>query len=234
MLGHLLLLHNLAEGSAVAGAVLADDPWWIEEERRERASALARGELASRARLWRSKPRGAGRRTEAKRSFASLQRKNPKNTRTRWGTGAGVASAVAVRTDFLGALSHLVRVCGNVGVDEGVRGGRSVRYRPSSGVVKPRIDTRVPSRRVGRKREASRLPGARGACDARIVRGRARGRDTSVLVVFGRSLTCTDANVRLEEGEARASHLGFVNDERWRDFPFLVSAEESLMDESAR
>ena len=29
MLGHLLLLHHLAEGSTVTGAVLADDPWWV-------------------------------------------------------------------------------------------------------------------------------------------------------------------------------------------------------------
>ena len=29
VLGHLLLLHHLAEGSAVTGAVLADDPWWV-------------------------------------------------------------------------------------------------------------------------------------------------------------------------------------------------------------
>jgi hypothetical protein len=29
VLGHLLLLHHLAEGSTVTGAVLADDPWWV-------------------------------------------------------------------------------------------------------------------------------------------------------------------------------------------------------------
>ena len=32
MLGHLLLLHDLAEGRAVTGAVLADDPWWVKGE----------------------------------------------------------------------------------------------------------------------------------------------------------------------------------------------------------
>ena len=32
MLGHLLLLHHLAEGSTVTGAVLADDPWWVKDE----------------------------------------------------------------------------------------------------------------------------------------------------------------------------------------------------------
>ena len=36
-------------------------------------------------------------------------------------------------------------------------------------------------------------------------RGRARGRNTRVPVASGKSRTCTDANVRLEEGEARAA-----------------------------
>ena len=117
---------------------------------------------------------GGSAETGVKRSCASLQRKNPKNTRTRSGTGAGAARAVAVRTDFLGALSHLVRVCGDDGVDGCVRDARGVRYRPSSGDGKPRIDSRNPSPGA-RNANASRLPGARGACDARMVsRSRAR------------------------------------------------------------
>ena len=108
---------------------------------------------------------GGSAETGVKRSCASLQRKNPKNTRTRSGTGAGAARAVAVRTDFLGALSHLVRVCGDDGVDGCVRGARGVRYRPSPGDGKPRIDSRNPSPGA-RNANASRLPGARGACDA--------------------------------------------------------------------
>ena len=48
-------------------------------------------------------------------------------------------------------------------------------------------------------------------------RGRARGRNTRVPVASGRSRTCTDADVRLEEGEPRAAPRfygrGHVEDE---------------------
>ena len=41
-------------------------------------------------------------------------------------------------------------------------------------------------------------------------RGRARGWNTRVPVASGKSRTCTDADVRLEEGEARAAPAGFT------------------------
>ena len=63
-------------------------------------------------------------------------------------------------------------------------------------------------------------------------RGRARGRNTRVPVASGRSRTCTDADVRLEEGEPRAAPRfygrGHVEDElRPGDFfPSVKTPEE--------
>ena len=150
---------------------------------------------------------GGSAETGVKRSCASLQRKNPKNTRTRSGTGAGAARAVAVRTDFLGALSHLVRVCGNVEVDEGVRGTRGVLYRPSPGDGKPRIDLTLSP---GCEKTRAGCLGHAARATRESSRGRARGRDTRVLVASGRSLTCTDADVRLKEGALTRVAPGFM------------------------
>jgi hypothetical protein len=90
VLGHLLLLHHLAEGSSVTGAVLADDPWMVEDGGGTRrvsdgSSRRFRGNLGS------SRPRGkAGAETSGEAMIlASLQRKNPKNTRTRSVTRGG-------------------------------------------------------------------------------------------------------------------------------------------------
>lgn len=147
---------------------------------------------------------GGSAETGVKRSCASLQRKNPKNTRTRSGTGAGAARAVAVRTDFLGALSHLVRVCGDDGVDGCVRGARGVRYRPSPGDGN-HGSTRGTRRQVRETRTRAGCRGHAVRATREWSRGRARGRNTRVPVASGRSRTCTDADVRLEEGEPRAA-----------------------------
>ena len=114
-----------------------------------------------------------------------------------------MARAVAARTDFLGALSHLVRVYGDEGVDGRVRGARGVRYRPSPGDGK-HGSTRGNRGRDARKREHAGCRGHAARATRESSRGRARGRDTRVRVASGRSRTCTDADVRLEEGR-RAS-----------------------------
>ena len=117
-----------------------------------------------------------------------------------------MARAVAVRTDFLGALSHLVRVYGDGRVDGRVRGARGVRYRPSPGDGK-HGSTRGNRGRDARKREHAGCRGHAARATRESSRGRARGRDTRVPVASGRSRTCTDADVRLEEGRR-------VSDER--------------------
>ena len=131
-----------------------------------------------------------------------------------------MAHAVAARTDFLGALSHLVRVYGDGGVDGRVRGARGVRYRPSPGDGK-HGSTRGNRGRDARKREHAGCRGHAARATRESSRGRARGRDTRVRVASGRSRTCTDADVRLEEGR-RASDERVLRE--WRPhFIKLVS-----------
>ena len=139
-----------------------------------------------------------------------------------------MARAVAARTDFLGALSHLVRVYGDGGVDGRVRGARGVRYLPSPGDGK-HGSTRGNRGRDARKREHAGCRGHAARATRESSRGRVRGRDTRVRVASGRSRTCTDADVRLEEGR-RASDERVLRE--WR--PHFIKLVSDNSRETAR